>query len=249
MELEHTFTVAVPVETAWQVLLDLERIAPCMPGATLTSVTGDEFTGTVAVKLGPVTMTFAGQGRFVERDPAAHRVVVEASGKDKRGGGSARATIRAVLRGENGTTVVDVHSDLVVTGRAAQFGRGMIAEVSNRLLGQFTECLAAQLAGTGGVGDGAGAAGAAASAAGAPADGGAPAATAAGSAPPASPPAAAAVGGAAATATDQPAAAAPASRTGAAVPRQAEPIDLLAVTGVRAATARLVPYLIVFVVG
>jgi carbon monoxide dehydrogenase subunit G len=146
MELEHTFTVAVPVEQAWEVLLDLERVAPCMPGATLTSYEGDEFTGTVRVKLGPVTMTFAGQGRFAERDPQAHRVVIEAAGKDKRGGGTARAKVRASLRGEgDAATVVQVHSDLVVTGRAAQFGRGMIADVSSRLLDQFTDCLAGRL--------------------------------------------------------------------------------------------------------
>lgn len=146
MELEHTFTVAAPVEQAWEVLLDLERIAPCMPGATLTGVEGDEFTGTVRVKLGPVTMTFGGQGRFVEQDPDTRRIVVEASGKDKRGGGTARATIRAALRGaDGGATEVAVHSDLVVTGRAAQFGRGMIADVSTRLLDQFTDCLAEQL--------------------------------------------------------------------------------------------------------
>src|SRR5690554_6561673 len=225
MELEHTFTVAVPVETAWEVLLDLERIVPCMPGATLTSVSGDEFTGTVAVKLGPVTMTFAGQGRFVERDPQARRVVVEASGKDKRGGGSARATIRAVLRGENGSTLVDVHSDLVVTGRAAQFGRGMIADVSNRLLGQFTECLAAQLAGSqpaagAGATAGAGAATGATAPAGAAGGAAAPAtATATGGAPAAT----TAAGGAPTTTAGQPSAGG--SGTGASVPRQAEPID------------------------
>lgn len=146
MELEHTFTVAVPVEQAWEVLLDLERIAPCMPGAALTSYAGDEFAGTVRVKLGPVIMTFAGQGRFVERDPAARRMVIEASGKDRRGGGTARATIRSTLRADGEATVVDVHTDLVVTGRAVQFGRGMIGDVSARLLGQFTDCLAGKLA-------------------------------------------------------------------------------------------------------
>ncbi|MPZ27695.1 MAG: hypothetical protein GEV12_15120 [Micromonosporaceae bacterium] len=147
MELEHSFTVAVPVEQAWQVLQDLERIAPCMPGAALTSYEGDEFAGTVRVKLGPVVLTFAGQGRFRERDAAARRMVIEASGKDRRGGGTARATVLATLRDDGGSTVVDVHTDLVVTGRAAQFGRGMLGEVSNRLLGQFTDCLAEKLAG------------------------------------------------------------------------------------------------------
>jgi carbon monoxide dehydrogenase subunit G len=149
MELEHRFTVAAPVEQAWEVLLDLERIAPCLPGATLTSYEGDEFAGNVRVKLGPVVMTFTGSGRFVERDVAARRMVIEASGKDRRGGGTARATVRSTLRDEgDGSTAVEVHTDLVITGRAAQFGRGMIADVSNRLLGQFTDCLAGKLAAT-----------------------------------------------------------------------------------------------------
>jgi carbon monoxide dehydrogenase subunit G len=215
MELEHTFTVAVPVEQAWEVLLDLERVAPCMPGATLTSYEGGEFTGTVRVKLGPVTMTFAGQGRFAERDPDARRVVIEAAGKDKRGGGTARATVRASLRGEgDAATVVQVHSDLVVTGRAAQFGRGMIADVSSRLLDQFTDCLAGQL-GTS-----------------------AEPAAAAGAAPDATLAAADATPAAPDTATTVPA-----------TPGAAEPIDLLGVTGVRAATGRLVPYLLAFLAG
>src|SRR5690606_24997347 len=146
MELQHTFTVAAPVEQAWEILLDLERIAPCMPGATLTSYEGDEFTGNVRVKLGPVTMTFAGKGRFAERDAGSRRIVVEASGKDKRGGGTARATITAALRPDGDATLVAVNSDLVVTGRVAQFGRGMIADVSTKLLGQFTDCLSSTLA-------------------------------------------------------------------------------------------------------
>jgi carbon monoxide dehydrogenase subunit G len=229
MELTHNFTVAVPVERAWQVLLDLEQVAPCMPGATLTSHQGEEFTGTVRVKMGPVTMTFAGQGRFVERDAEQRRIVIEASGKERRGGGTARATVRAGLRDQGGVTEVDVHTDMVVTGRAAQFGRGMIAEVSTRLLGQFTDCLATRL--------GAPAAPAAPGSAAAP-DGTATApAAGAGTAP--------ATGGTAGAAPVEtgagPAEAGP-------VPG-AEPIDLLAVTGVRAAVARAVPYLVIFVIG
>jgi len=218
MELEHTFTVAVPVERAWEVLLDLERVAPCMPGASLTSYQGDEFTGTVRVKLGPVTMTFAGQGRFVERDPQARRIVIEASGKDKRGGGTARATIRAGLRGQGAaSTAVEVHTDLVVTGRAAQFGRGMIGDVSTRLLGQFTDCLAGKL--------------------GAPAEPG----VAAPAPPAATPPAA--------TAPAAPAAVPAAGQAAAAAPAEVEPIDLLGVTGMRAAAGRLVPYALTFLAG
>ena len=146
MKLEHTFTVPVPVEKAWEVLLDLPRIAPCMPGATLTGVEGDEFTGTVKVKLGPIGLTYSGKGRFVERDEAAHRVVVEASGRDTRSAGTAGATITANLVGEGDGTRVDVVTDLTVTGKPAQFGRGMISDVSAKLLGQFADCLAGKLA-------------------------------------------------------------------------------------------------------
>jgi carbon monoxide dehydrogenase subunit G len=146
VRLENSFTVPVPVEQAWGVLLDIERVAPCMPGAALTSVEGDAFTGTVKVKLGPVSMTFKGSGRFVERDEAARRVVIGASGADSRGGGTAKATVTAVLHGEDGTTRVEVGTDLDITGKAAQFGRGLIGDVSGRLIGQFADCLANKLA-------------------------------------------------------------------------------------------------------
>ncbi|WP_432987675.1 SRPBCC family protein [Dactylosporangium sp. CA-233914] len=147
MQLENSFTVPVPVEQAWTVLLDIERIAPCMPGATLTSVDGDDFTGTVKVKLGPVSLTFKGAGRFAERDEAARRVVISANGADSRGGGTARATVTAALVADGDATRVDVSTDLEVTGKAAQFGRGLIADVSGRLIGQFADCLAGKLAG------------------------------------------------------------------------------------------------------
>lgn len=148
MKLEHTFTVPVPVERAWEVLLDLPRIAPCMPGATLTGVEGDEFTGTVKVKLGPIGLTYSGKGRFVERDEAARRVVVEATGRDTRSAGTAGATITATLAGQGEETLVDVVTDLTVTGKPAQFGRGMISDVSAKLLGQFADCLAGKLSET-----------------------------------------------------------------------------------------------------
>jgi uncharacterized protein len=241
MELEHDFTVGVPVDQAWDVLLDLERIVPCMPGATLTSFSEDEFTGTVRVKLGPVVMTFAGQGRFVERDAEARRMVIEAAGKEKKGGGTARATIRATLRDEGEVTGVGVHTDLVVTGRAAQFGRGMIADVSGRLLGQFTDCLAGQL----------GEAAPAASAAEA-----APAASAAPAAPQEAPTAApdGATAGGGPQRPEAPVVGAPETPAAPKAPPrpatpEAEPIDLLGVTGVRAAVGRVVPYVIVFIVG
>jgi carbon monoxide dehydrogenase subunit G len=146
MRLDHQFTVPVPVEQAWQVLLDLPRVVPCMPGATLTGTDGDAFTGTVKVKLGPITLTYQGTGRFAERDEATRRIVVEASGKDVRAAGTAKATVTAVMVGKDDTTTVDVTTDLTVTGRPAQFGRGMIADVSAKLLGQFADCLAETVA-------------------------------------------------------------------------------------------------------
>ena len=147
MELEHAFTVAAPVDRAWATLIDLDKVVPCMPGAALTSYDGEAFEGTVKVKLGPVSMTFAGKGRFVERDEASRTMVVEASGRDSRGGGTAKATVHATLvpSGDDATDV-KVRTDMAVTGRVAQFGRGMIADVSSRLLGQFTDCLAGKLA-------------------------------------------------------------------------------------------------------
>ncbi len=145
--LEHSFTVPVPVSQAWDVLLDIERIAPCMPGAALTSFEGDDFTGTVKVKLGPVSLTFKGKGRFVERDEAAHRVVLTASGADSRGGGTASARVTASLHeAGDAQTRVEVATDLDITGKAAQFGRGLIGDVSAKLIGQFADCLAGKLA-------------------------------------------------------------------------------------------------------
>jgi carbon monoxide dehydrogenase subunit G len=145
MQLEHTFTVPVPVDEAWKVLLDLPRIAPCMPGATLTGVDGETFTGTVKVKLGPVALTYQGKGHFVVRDQDARRVVIQASGKDSRSAGTASATVAGLLTDEGGTTRVDVTTDLTVTGRPAQFGRGVIADVGAKLIGQFADCLAGTL--------------------------------------------------------------------------------------------------------
>jgi carbon monoxide dehydrogenase subunit G len=142
MRLEHSFTVPVPMASAWTVLLDLPRIAPCMPGATLTGIQDDTFTGTVKVKLGPIALTYQGKGRFVERDEAARRMVVEATGKDIRSAGTAAATVTATLAADGDRTTVEVITDLAVTGRPAQFGRGMIAEVGSKLIGQFADCVA-----------------------------------------------------------------------------------------------------------
>jgi carbon monoxide dehydrogenase subunit G len=148
MELEHSFTIPVSPEQAWQVLLDVERVAPCMPGATVDSVDGDVIKGRIKVKVGPVSLTYSGTARFTERDEAAHSVTLEASGKETRGAGTAAATVRSTLQDEgDGQTRVVVHTTMSVTGRPAQFGRGVMAEVGGRIIEKFATNLAAQLAG------------------------------------------------------------------------------------------------------
>jgi uncharacterized protein len=146
MELEHSFTVPVPEERAWEVLLDVKRVAPCMPGATLDSVEDDVISGRIKVKVGPIAMTYAGTARFTERDPDAHVITLEASGKETRGAGTASATVRSTLEGQDGQTHVVVHTTLNVTGRPAQFGRGVMAEVGGKLIGVFASNLADMLA-------------------------------------------------------------------------------------------------------
>jgi len=139
MELENSFVVPADIETAWNTLIDVEAIAPCMPGATLTSCEGDEFAATVKVKLGPVTMNFAGTGKFLSKDPENHVAVIEASGKETKGAGTAGATITATLTPEGpNSTKATILTDLTVTGKAAQFGRGVMADVSKRLITQFS---------------------------------------------------------------------------------------------------------------
>jgi carbon monoxide dehydrogenase subunit G len=145
VQLENSFTVPVPVDEAWRVLLDIERIAPCMPGAALDSVTGDDFTGRVKVKLGPINLTYQGKASFIEKDEAAHKAVIDARGKDQRGNGTAAAVVTARLKAEGAITRVDVLTDLNITGRPAQFGRGVMTDVGNKLLGQFADKLATQL--------------------------------------------------------------------------------------------------------
>src|SRR5215467_2423211 len=146
MELEHSFTVPVPKSRAWDVLLDVERVAPCMPGATLDSVEGDEIHGRIKVKVGPINMTYAGTARFVERDAEAGVVTLEASGKETRGAGTASASVRSMLEGQGDETRVTVLTTLNVTGRPAQFGRGVMNEVGGKLLSIFAANLAATLA-------------------------------------------------------------------------------------------------------
>jgi carbon monoxide dehydrogenase subunit G len=147
MELEHSFTIPVPPEQAWGALLDVEKVAPCMPGATVDSVDGDEIKGRIKVKVGPVALTYAGTARFTDKDEQARKVVLEASGKETRGSGTASATITSTLSDEAGQTRVVVHTTMTVTGRPAQFGRGVMAEVSGRVIEKFATNLAAQLSG------------------------------------------------------------------------------------------------------
>jgi carbon monoxide dehydrogenase subunit G len=146
MDLEHSFTVPVPEDRAWEVLLDVERVAPCMPGATLQSIDGDVIHGTIKVKVGPISMTYQGTARFTERDPAGHVITLEASGKDTRGAGTASAKVRSMLEGKGDETHVVVHTTLNVTGKPAQFGRGVMTEVGGRLIGIFAGNLAQMLA-------------------------------------------------------------------------------------------------------
>ncbi|MEU5320256.1 SRPBCC family protein [Streptomyces sp. NPDC021056] len=145
MELLHEFTVPVPVDEAWRALLDIERVAPCMPGATVQDYDGKTVNGSVKVKVGPITVTYKGTAVFEEQDEDAHRVVLIASGRETRGQGTARATVTGTLMGQDGGTAVSVRTDLTVTGRPAQFGRGVMAEVGDRIIGRFAQNLAEQL--------------------------------------------------------------------------------------------------------
>ena len=146
MELEHSFTIPVPPEQAWPVLMDVERIGPCMPGATVDSVDGDTIKGRIKVKVGPVSLTYAGTARFVERDEQRRTVTLEASGKETRGSGTATATVQSSLQDEGGQTRVVVRTTMSVTGRPAQFGRGVMAEVGGKIIERFAANLAALLA-------------------------------------------------------------------------------------------------------
>jgi carbon monoxide dehydrogenase subunit G len=241
VRLENNFEVPVPVERAWEVLLDIERVAPCMPGATLTSHEGDDFTGTVKVKLGPVSLTYKGKGRFVEKDEAARRVKLNASGADARGAGTAQASVTATLVpiGASGPTRVEVVTDLDITGKAAQFGRGLIGDVSGKLIGQFADCLAGTL----------GADADTAPVVAAVSEAASPDTTVPPVAPPTPAEAARSAPVAAAPVAAAPVAAAPKTASPAPVaepapPQEAEAIDLLAVTGVGGAVRRAVPYVV-----
>ena len=143
MEMDHSFTVPVPPDRAWDVLLDVEKIAPCMPGATVDGFDGEVVTGRIKVKVGPVSLTYRGTAKFTERDPDARVILLEASGKETRGAGTASATVRATLEPESGGegTTASMHTTMNVTGRPAQFGRGVMIEVGSKLVEQFAQNL------------------------------------------------------------------------------------------------------------
>ena len=141
MEMDHSFTVPVPPERAWDVLLDVERIAPCMPGASVDEFDGEVVTGRIKVKVGPVSLTYRGTAKFTERDPDAKVIVLEASGKETRGAGTASATVRATLEPGGEGTIANMHTTMNVTGRPAQFGRGVMVEVGGKLVEQFAQNL------------------------------------------------------------------------------------------------------------
>jgi uncharacterized protein len=145
MELEHRFTVPVDVDDAWAHFQDIGAVAECFPGAQVSDHEGDTFHGSVKVKLGPIALVYNGMGTFTEKDDAAHRFVVDAKGKDKRGNGTAGAVVTLSMSGSEGSTDVNVHTDLAITGKPAQFGRGVMQDVSDKLLGQFVACLEQRL--------------------------------------------------------------------------------------------------------
>ena len=158
MKLDNEFTVGVPIEQAWAVLTDLELIAPCMPGAQLTGVTDGVYSGKVKIKVGPVSAEYSGTAHFSVKDETAYRAVIDARGRDSRGNGNASAVISAELHAVGEATMVSVSTDLTIAGRVAQFGSGMIKEVSAKLLGQFVTCLEGKLSAGAAIGAAVGAA-------------------------------------------------------------------------------------------
>ena len=146
MQLENRFTVPVGVDRAWDVMLDVERVVPCFPGAAVTAVADDAIDGSVRIKLGPVLLHYAGTATFLEKDPVHRRAVLAARGSDRKGGGSAAATITATLQPlDDSATECVIVTDLDITGRPAQFGRGIMTEVGNRITAQFASNLSAML--------------------------------------------------------------------------------------------------------
>jgi uncharacterized protein len=153
MEISDSFRVSTPIDDTWKVLLDIEGIAPCLPGAQLQEVEGDEYRGVVKVKVGPITAQYKGAAKLAEVDEANRRIVIDASGRDTRGQGNAKATIVVTMQPEGAGTAVHVSTDLSITGKVAQFGRGVLADVSSKLMGQFVENLERDVLTTAGGGD------------------------------------------------------------------------------------------------
>lgn len=146
MQLENKFTIEAPIEKAWVALNTPDMIAPCFPGATLTEYEGESFSGTVKVKLGPISLTYKGKGTYVDRDDANHTVRIEASGRDSRGNGTANATVTGTMVADGpDKTAVTMVTDMTITGRPAQFGRGVISDVADKIIGQFAACVAKKL--------------------------------------------------------------------------------------------------------
>ncbi|WP_433565894.1 SRPBCC family protein [Nocardia sp. CA-151230] len=146
MKIANEFTVHAPLEQAWAVLTDLEQVVPLMPGAQLVGWEGEDFLGKLKVKVGPVTSEFTGKANFVERDEHDHRAVINGSGRDSRGSGNAAATITTQLREDGDRTRVTVDTDLKIVGKLAQFGSGMLQQVSEKMIGQFVASLEEKLA-------------------------------------------------------------------------------------------------------
>src|SRR6201991_3435702 len=147
MQLENKFTIEAPMEKAWEALNTPETVAPCFPGATLQEYEGDSFTGTVKVKLGPISLTYKGKGTYVKRDDDKHEVVIEANGRESRRNGTAKATVTGTMTADRpDRTAVTMVTDMTITGRPAQFGRGVISDVADKIIGQFSACVASKLA-------------------------------------------------------------------------------------------------------
>jgi carbon monoxide dehydrogenase subunit G len=149
MDHTHRFTVPVPIDEAWAHFNDIGSVAECFPGASVTSAEGDTFAGSVKVKLGPIALVYNGTGTFLEKDQAAHRMVIDARGKDKRGNGTAGAAVVMTMTAAGTSTDIEVVTDLAITGKPAQFGRGVMQDVSDKLLGQFVACLEQRFEGSG----------------------------------------------------------------------------------------------------
>src|SRR5436853_3474767 len=153
MDITDSFRVSTPIDATWKVMLDIEGIAPCLPGAQLQEIDGDEFRGVVKVKVGPITAQYKGTAKLAEVDEVNRRIVIDASGRDTRGQGNAKATIVVTMMPEGAGTKVNVVTDLSITGKVAQFGRGVLADVSSKLMGQFVENVERDVLNSAGGGD------------------------------------------------------------------------------------------------